>query len=162
MPAPFLNSSGQFTEAMPSAPNARIVNLTASALTLTTAAHDGKTITVNRAAGSTITLPAASGSGAKFRVVVGTTITSNSLIIQVANATDVMTGGVVCLQDGGDTMVGFETASTSDTVTGNGSTTGGIKGDVWDIEDVASGLFSVWGRMSATGTEATPFSAAVS
>lgn len=139
----------------------RIVNLTAATLSLTAALHDGKTVTVNRAAGSTLTLPAATGSGSRFRIIVGTTITSNNLIVQVANASDVMTGLALLGQDSADTAVLFETASTSDTITMNGSTKGGIKGDIIELEDIATNLWHVRVMGSATGVEATPFSAAV-
>lgn len=141
--------------------SARIVNLTAATLSLTEAAHDGKTVTVNKADGSTLTLPAATGSGARFRLIVGTTITSVGLIVQVADATDVMTGGAWLSQDGADTVVMFEAGATSDTITLNGTTTGGLKGDLIECEDIASNLWFVRLMGSATGTEATPFSAAV-
>jgi hypothetical protein len=139
----------------------RIVNLTAATLTLTPDLHDGKTITVNKADGSTITLSAATGSGARYRIIVGTTITSNNLVVQVTTD-DTMTGFALLGQDAADTAVLFETASTSDTITMNGTTKGGIKGDIIEIEDIASDLFHVRVMGSATGTEATPFSAAVS
>jgi hypothetical protein len=114
------------------------------------------------AAGATVTLPAASGTGDRYRFLVHTTVTSNSAKIQVANATDVMEGMIMTCQDSGDTVVGWETASTSDTISLNGTTTGGIKGDYIELEDAISGFWRVHGMTSATGTEATPFSAAVS
>jgi len=138
------------------------ISATASTLSLTMATHGGATVVANRAAGITMTLPAASGSGVKFKVVIGTTVTSNSLIVKVANATDIMAGMATFAQDAADTAVSFETASDSDTITLNGSTTGGIKGDIIELEDVSSGLWSVTLLGSATGTEASPFSATVS
>lgn len=138
------------------------INITGATLSLVASAHGDATITANRAAGITFTLPASEGKGAYFRIIVGTTITSNSLIVKVANATDVMTGVAVIANDTDASMSGFETASTSDTITMNGSTTGGIKGDIIECEDVSSGLWSVKVTGSATGTEATPFSATVS
>ncbi|WP_322883140.1 hypothetical protein U8C37_06905 [Sinorhizobium medicae] len=138
------------------------ISLAAATLTLAMATHAGATVVVDRAAGSTVTLPAATGSGAKFKLVVKTTITSNSLIVKVANATDVLSGTALFGQDAADTAVLFETAATDDTITLNGSTTGGIKGDIIELEDLASGLWGVTVRGSATGTEATPFSATVS
>ncbi|WP_085033932.1 hypothetical protein [Ensifer aridi] len=143
-------------------PSFKPIRVTASTLSLTMATHGGATVVAERAAGITMTLPAASGTGVKFRIVVGTTVTSNSLKVQVANATDVMTGTATFGQDGADTTVMFETAADSDTITMNGSTTGAIKGDIIELEDIASGLWSVTIVGSATGTEATPFSAAVS
>ncbi|MDE4621732.1 hypothetical protein [Sinorhizobium meliloti] len=138
------------------------ISATAATLALTLATHASTTVVANRAAGITMTLPAATGTGAKYKVVVGTTVTSNNLIIQVANATDVMTGAASLAQDAADTGVTFETAADSDTITMNGSTKGGIKGDIIELEDIASGLWSVCIAGTGTGTEATPFSAAVS
>lgn len=136
------------------------INLTAS--TTLTSSYAGAVITINAAAGLTVTLPAATGTGRRYEFVIGTTVTSNNVVIQVANATDVMTGTAIMGQDSADTAVLFETASTSDTITMNGSTKGGIKGDRIVLTDIASGLWSVSIVGSATGTEATMFSAAVS
>ena len=139
-----------------------VVDATAATLAVTQAAHGGQIVTANRAAGVTATLPAASGTGAKYQFIVGTTVTSNDFIVEVANATDVMTGLAVMAQDAADTLVGFETAATSDTITMNGTTKGGIRGDSVECIDIASGLWWVRVMGSATGTEVTPFSAAVS
>lgn len=134
-----------------------------STATYTVEADDhGNTLLLNRAAGVTATLPAATGTGNKFRFFVQTTVTSNSYKIQVANATDVMAGNALLAQDAGDTAVMFEAEATADTITLNGTTTGGLKGAFVEVEDVAAGLFAVHVVSAATGTEATPFSAAVS
>jgi len=137
------------------------ITLTASA-SLTRSAHAGTVVNASAAAGMTLTLPASDGTGSCFTVRVKTTVTSNNLIIQVANATDVMTGYALLAQDSADTAVMFETASTSDTITMNGSTKGGIVGDLIELVDADSGFWQVRVIGSATGTEATPFSAAVS
>jgi len=130
--------------------------------TLTAQEHAAKNaIVLDSASGLTVTLPAATGTGQKYRFVIATTVTSNDYIIQVANSTDVFVGQVKLLQDSADTIVGFEAASTSDTVTMNGTTKGGLLGTVIEITDIASGKFSIDGTGAATGTEVTPFSAAV-
>jgi hypothetical protein len=136
------------------------INVTAATRTLNRN-DSGGVITVNRAAGTTLTLPASAGGGMRFEIFVGTTITSNNLIVQVANTTDIMSG--ICWQaaDGGSTSNAWETGATDDTITMNGTTTGGIKGDLIVLRDVSSGIWSVQVYGSATGTEATPFSAAV-
>lgn len=139
-----------------------IVSATAATLAVTQATHDGKTIVLDRAAGVTVTLPASSGSGARYRFYTKTTVTSNNNVIQVANATDVMKGVCWMANDTDNSVSGFETASTSDTITMNGSTKGGIAGDVIELVDVVSGVWSVQCYLTGTGTEATPFSAAVS
>ena len=140
-------------------PNLGVIAITASA-TLNVDAHAGKTVVVNAAAGATVTLPASSGSGAVYRIVVGTTVSSNSVIIRVANATDVMAGVVSVASD--IAGVTCPTTSTSDTITMNGSTTGGIVGSVVILEDVRTGFWGVSGALVSSGAEATPFSAAVS
>lgn len=118
-------------------------------------------VVVERAAGSTITLPAANGSGFRYTFVVGTTITSNSLILQAASADDVMAGVIVGAADTDSSVNAWEAAATSDTITLNGTTTGGIKGDTITLIDIAEGQWAVSGIIQQTGIEATPFSAAV-
>jgi hypothetical protein len=136
------------------------VNATAATLAVTQATHGGRVVTLNRAGGIVATLPAASGSGTVFRFVVGTTFTSDG-IIKVANASDIMTGSALVVSDGADAVVGFGTAADTDTITLNGTTTGGYKGAFVEVIDVATNLFYVRVTTSATGSEATPFSATV-
>lgn len=142
--------------------SARLVSATAATLSVTAAAHDGKIILLDRAAGVTATLPAATGSGATFRFAVKTTVTSNNDIVKVANATDVMAGALVVTDQADGSAALFATVAASDTITMNGSTTGGLVGGLITIVDVASGKFSVTGTVVGNGTEATPFSATVS
>lgn len=137
-----------------------VATVTAST-SLTNASHAGRTILASAAAGMTLTLPAASGTGNKYEIIVTTTVTSNSLIVQAASASDVMTGVALVAQDAANTLVAWETAADSDTITMNGTTTGGILGDKIVLQDIASGIWHVSIVGSATGTEATPFSAAV-
>lgn len=115
----------------------------------------GSTVVLNAAAGLTITLPEATGSFAKYRLAIGTTVTSNSYIVQVTGD-DVM-AGMAHMTD-----ADFNTAATSDTITMNGTTKGGIAGGVIELEDIAADTWSVSARLPASGTVATPFSAAVS
>lgn len=139
-----------------------LVTVDTATATVTSAAHSGRTVLLDRAAGQALTLPAATGSGNSYKFFVATTITSNSTTIKVADATDVMAGMAIVANDGGNTASIFETAATSDTITFDGSTTGGIEGAVVELQDVAANLWSVVIRTAATGTEATPFSATVS
>ena len=138
----------------------RVVNATASTLAVTEATHDGKVITLNRAAGIAVTLPAATGSGTKLHFVVGTTVTSNTTTIKVTGD-DTMKGLCIQAADGGSTSNVFETASDSDTITFDGSTTGGIVGDSVELIDIAADQWWVRITGAATGSEATPFSATV-
>jgi hypothetical protein len=137
----------------------RLTNVTAATVTITNEEHAGKTITLNRAGGIAVTLPAATGSGAIYKFIVGTTFTTSGTIKVVGN--DIMVGHALLAQDAADTAVMFETAADSDTVTLNGTTTGGIAGGVVELIDIAADTWHVQAFGSATGTEATPFSATV-
>lgn len=137
------------------------ITLTAATYVLTAEAHSGTTLNLARAAGITCTLPAALGYGSVFKFLVTTTVTSNSDIIKVANSTDVMQGVALTAQDAGDTAIAFETLAASDTITLNGTTTGGYRGDQIELTDAAPGVWAVKITSAATGTEVTPFSATV-
>lgn len=140
----------------------RQVTAAGSAVTITRASHLGKVILLDTASGSVATLPAASGSGDSYKFVVTTTVTSNSHKIQVANASDTMIGflnavtGAAASGDVGDLVGG-----TDDTLTMNGTTTGGILGTVITVTDIATNLWLVEGTIVASGIVADVSSAAV-
>ncbi len=134
------------------------VVVTDSAVVATPAAYAGRTVLLDRAAGIAVTLPAATGSGVSYKFLVKTSITSNSTTIKVANATDVMQGLAVVL---GAAVAAFATGATADTITFNGSTTGGLFGTQVELVDVAAGFWSVIVHATGSGTAATVFSATV-
>lgn len=136
--------------------------------TLTVAANNKQTIKLDTLAGSVVTLPAATGSGARFKFLVTVIATSASHKVQVANASDFMVGVIQGVSDDPATMKGWiaansvTVATNSDTITLNRSTTGSVSvGEYIVVEDVAANTWSVEGVITQTGTEATPFSAAV-
>jgi hypothetical protein len=140
----------------------RIVNATGSTVTITQSAHEGRMVNLSRAAGQAVTLPAASGSGGKYQLIIGTTITSNSTTIKAANSSDSFQGFSIIVSDDTAAVKGFAAvAGTDDTITFNGTTTGGFVGDVVEIVDFAANRWQVRVLGKATGTEATPFSATV-
>ena len=134
------------------------ISVTATTLALTEWDHSGKVISLNLAAGQALTLPPATGSGACFKLFVGTTYTSDATI-KVANANDTMAGSVIV---DGTTSTMFQTAATSDTITLNGTTTGGVLGTQIELLDVEANVWMVNGVLNGSGAEATPFSATVS
>jgi len=137
------------------------VSATGATLTCTKDAHAGRTIVISAVAGCAVTLPAATGTGSVYRFIIGATITSNSTTIKVANSTDVMSGRAFVISDGAAAVLGYATGATSDTITLNGTTLGGLIGDHIEIIDAIAGTFAVRVFTAATGTEATPFSATV-
>lgn len=142
---------------------------TIGALALTALLHAGRTVVHNEAAGRTYTLPAATGTGNKYRIVVGVTLTSSSLVVAVASGTDYMRGVALFeTDDANNVPQTFPTANTgtvateSDTITFNRTTTGlGTIGDFIEVEDIATAVFAIKVVANASGTEASPFSAAV-
>lgn len=136
----------------------RVVNL-ATSTAITAAAHDSKVIVMGGAGSArTFTLPASTGSGARFRFMVGAVNTSNYLIKSVAGA-DHHIGTVLVRSDNSAAVLGYTAGATDDTVTLNGSTTGGaVVGDWLEYFDAAANSWLVTGIISETGAEATPFS----
>src|SRR5690242_7675801 len=115
-------------------PSTQPITITASA-SLTRNTHAGNVVNLNAAAGLTVTLPASAGTGDVYEVFVLTTVTSNNYIIQVANSTDIMAGAVHLTTDIAGTSM--PTSTTSDTITMNGSTTGGLRGTWLRFKDVS-------------------------
>jgi len=140
---------------------AGVVDTTATTLTVTQALHGNRTVTVSSAAPVAITLPQATGTGTVYRFQMQVAATATSSTIKVANATDVMQGVSWCLTTASANVVGYGTSATSDTISLNGTTTGGVVGDIVEITDIKTGFFSVKMFASPTGTTATPFSATV-
>jgi hypothetical protein len=135
----------------------------AGATKLLTYNDDGSVVKLDTLAGSIVTLPKAVGSGVSFLFIVSVLATSNSHIVKVGNTTDVMQGIILM---NGDTAANaaeaFAAAATDDTITLNRTTTGSVTlGEHIEVMDVAPGVWQVRGAVSATGVEATPFSATV-
>lgn len=139
---------------------------TGTALTLTAALHAGKTICFNNLAGTAVTLPAATGSGTKYHFLTTIVPTSSSNVVQTSSATQYMSGKLTVVDnaDGTSTTFGTTGATTtaSDTITLNRTTTGAVRiGEAFTLTDAAAGWWAVDGFVVGTGSEATPFSAAV-
>lgn len=135
-------------------PNLGVIAITA-ATTLDDDAYAGRTINLNSATGRIVTLPAATGSGATYTIFVGTTVSSGSHVVTVTGS-DIIQGVLNIATD--IAGVTIPTAADTDTITLNGSTTGGVRGSWLELQDVASGVWSLRGALVSTGAEATPFS----
>jgi hypothetical protein len=112
----------------------------------------------------TLTLPAATGSGLEYKFIVSVVNTS-SYKIQVADATDTIDGSVNLLDADANAQTAFVTAADSDTVTLNGTTSGGGSiGDTITLTDIATNQYAIEGQLvcAAGSNPATPFTAAVS
>lgn len=139
--------------------NLGAVTVTASTVAVTRDAHAGVPIVLSRAAGIVATLPAATGSGVRYEFILAADA-SGDHIVKVANASDTMMGVAYLGNDSAGASC-FYTADSSDTITLNGSTKGGLKGARVIADDIAANVWAVLVYSEASGTEATPFSAAV-
>jgi len=130
------------------------VNITAT-LAVTHALHSNRPLVIKAAAGCAITLPLATGTGDIYEFYVGTTITSNTVTI-AATGTDKVAGNAQ-LTGAAGAISGFSANGTSNTtVTMNGTTKGGILGDIIQLTDIQTGLWALEMVAQATGTLATP------
>lgn len=137
------------------------VAATAATLTVTRLAHANRTIVMDKSGGITITLPAATGTGDKYRFVVGSVSTTGYVIKSVVG-TDLMEGiiiGASTTDSATDAARTWLSGATDDTVTLNGTTTGGVAvGDWVEFEDLTATGWFVRGMVTQSGSEATPFS----
>jgi hypothetical protein len=114
----------------------------------------------------TLTLPEATGSGARYKFIVSVLNTS-SYVIVVADTTNTNFIGNVINQDadlvGTIAAIMYPAPANADTITLNGTSTGGQLGDFIELVDVAADVWAVNGVVScpAGSNTATPFSAAV-
>lgn len=141
--------------------SARIVTTTATALSLTVADHGERLVLINTnsTVANTFTLPTATGSGVKMHLINNVVQTQGTVVV-AANGTDVIQGFCFAADStaggGSDT---FATSATSDKVTLNLTTTGGLGGDSVEAWDIAANTWQVQVRIAGSGTLATPFSA---
>lgn len=125
-------------------------------VTLSAGTHAGRIVTLNAAAGLALTPPSATGTGNVYFFYVGTTVTSNNITF-IAQGSDKIVG--VALQTGSaGATTSFLASGSGTTISLNGSTKGGIKGDTIEVRDVATNVWSVRVTSSITGSAATPFS----
>jgi len=131
--------------------------------------HDSKVCLLAEAGGNalvTLTLPEATGSGARFKFIVSVVNTS-SYVFVVADTTNANFIGNVINQDadlvGTIAAITYLAPANADTLTLNGTTTGGQKGDWIELIDVATDVWFATGIVScpAGSNTANCFTAAV-
>ena len=109
------------------------------------------------AAGCIYTLPSPV-IGMIFRFGTSVTRTSNAHKIITSAATEFLTGGVFLGNSAAATGEFFAADGTTiRALSSNGSTTGGIIGDYYELTAISSTVWFVRGTLNQTGTAATPF-----
>jgi hypothetical protein len=122
-----------------------------------TKADSGAVCYFSTAAGYLYTLPTAEV-GLHFRFVVLTTITSVGAKVITASASEFLFGGFEQSTDGTYTTA-IHAANGTDirSWTGNGTTTGGLAQDWFEVVAISATQWAIHGHGRATGNEATPF-----
>lgn len=139
----------------------RIVNTTATVLALSLTAHGERVVLVasNSTVANTLTLPVATGSGVKITIINNIAQTQGSVVIAANGTTDVLQGICKAFDStaAADAMT-FLTTATSDKVTLNRTTTGGLGGDQIELWDKTANAWLVRVEINGSGSMATPFS----
>jgi hypothetical protein len=136
-------------------PTLKPITLTA-ATSLKRNIHKDALLVLDSTTGRILTLPASTGKGDLYRLYIGTTVSSGDHVV-AALTTDIIQGVVSIATDVAG--VTCPTTATSDKITMNGSTTGGVLGSYLELRDAKAGTWIVTGSLVSTSTEATPFSA---
>jgi hypothetical protein len=120
--------------------------------------HINTILALDLAAGFAVTLPEATGSGDIYRFVIKTTTTGAYTI--AALTTDVIAGAVTLATTNVVDGIVAATSATSDKISMNGSTTGGLAGGTYiELIDALDATWHVTGTLRTSGAEATPFAA---
>ena len=132
----------------------RTVQLISAATTTLSAPKQGiQYLRTTIVGAQTINVPAATGKSGGFNIFIGITATGNK-VIKAAGTTLIQ--GVAAMAGG--TAGTFGTAANTNTITFNGSTTGGVIGTLVELRDVAVGVYAVKVHSIGTGIQATCFS----
>lgn len=139
----------------------RVITTTATALSLTITAHAERVVLVNTnsTVANTFTLPVATGSGARFTVIVNTPQTQGTIVVAASGTLDTLTGVARICDTTAETAGAFLTSATSDKITLNATTKGGLGGDRIEVLDGKANQWTIRADLSGSGTLETPFSA---
>lgn len=126
-------------------------------LTLAPATHGFRLVTLAPTGGLTITLPAATGSQCVYTLCLTAAVTGGNLLIDGKTPSANLFGIAFQNKDGAGITTTPSTATTN-LITLNGSTTGGLAGDIITLQDVATNVFSFDIQGKYSGTFGTPLS----
>lgn len=140
--------------------SARVVTTTATALSLTVTQHAERVVLVNTnsTVANTFTLPVATGSGAKFTIVNNIAQTQGTVVVAASGTLDVFKGVAIIGDTTAETAGAFVTSATSDKITLNATTQGGLGGDQIELLDGAANAWTIRATLTGSGSLQTPFS----
>jgi len=74
-------------------------------------------------------------------------VNTSNHVIKVANSSDVMKGQIDILDNDSNALTAYSASGTDDTITLNGTTTGGQIGDWIEVQDIAANTWAVRGKL---------------
>ena len=135
-----------------------VVDTIATTYALAQATNANRVLTLSATSACAVTIPAATGSGDRYTIQVQVAATGTAHTI-VCTGDDVLQGLAIYMTTSAPGAEMYATTATSDKMTINGTTQGGVAGAIVYLQDVAADTYSVLYFSAATGTEVTPFSA---
>ncbi len=129
----------------------------ATSLTVTAALHANRVIVLSNSTPIAITMPAATATGNKYTFVFDVAATATASTISRATAGEKFHGVAMILATA-TFMSGFLATTTDNTMTFNGTSKGGVVGDMVEFWDIKTGIFEVQMRSGANVAPLTPFS----
>lgn len=156
-------SAKQFKRGIAPSDN-RLVSLTATTAITRKAHANRKMLITGSGAAAAMTLPEATGTGDVYTFIMGQVNTSGTTIVNADTSNCSYHGKINTLDVDGTAATAYftVTAGGTDTVTLNGTTTGGQIGDFVTFTDIATDQWAVAGevRVPAGSNIANPFSSA--
>ena len=152
-------SSGSITTLFMVQPTGPIAG--GATLTVSQALHDNRIILLDDLAGTAVSLPAATGTGMNLTFIVSVMPTRSAHTIATDSDSDEFVGHTYQVDtDTSDTLAAYPAiaADNFDTISMNGTTTGGLIGDWIELVDILTGNWAVRINTNANGTVATPIS----
>jgi hypothetical protein len=138
-------------------PPTNVIPPATTTFTATQANASGRVVQVAPTAGLAITLPAATGSGNNYEFDVTATVAGGNLTID-AKPGGAVYSGYASQNKPGTGLTTTATAANTNLLTFNGTTSGGIAGDVIELIDSAVNVWSLFINGQYSGVFATPFS----
>lgn len=140
--------------------SARVITTTATALSLTVTEHADRVVLVNSnsTVANTFTLPVATGSGAKFTLINNIAQTQGTVVVAANGTLDTLTGVAIIGDTTAETAGAFVTSATSDKISLNRTTQGGLGGDQIELLDGKANQWTIRATLTGSGTLQTPFS----
>lgn len=126
--------------------SAQTVSLTATDA-ITQAEHEGRVNIITGTAAATYTLPEATGSGDRYKFIMAEVNTNGTVFVTADTTNCDIRGSLNILDADSNAQTAYPGNASDDTITLNGTTTGGQIGDWIEFVDIATDVWHVMGQL---------------